>query len=184
MVWPFLHCFPAHANTRVWETWLRSCFSLRRAYIVCRAEGGLWCNQYQISAVSLWALILSGRLDWLLTAYAIPLLSSSFRTHSITHYSLLICLVCLILHSFTFSPVFASSSGFHSSLHLSPPIIITSVIALPLPGGDVFTAAFLSNPPMPDYCRMITATIPSWSLLHSVCQCSTLYEQIEMLYPI
>lgn len=61
--------------THTHETWLQHSFSVRRAYIVCRARGGLWCNQYQISAVSLWALILSGSLDWLLAAYAIPLFS-------------------------------------------------------------------------------------------------------------
>lgn len=74
MVWPFSHC-SRHTHTDTLVTWLWRCFCARQAYIVCRARGGLWCNQYQISAVSLWALIPSGSLDWLLAAYAIPLLS-------------------------------------------------------------------------------------------------------------
>lgn len=93
------------------------------------------------------------------------------------HYSSFICLSLLysipsLCSHFSSS---SSSSHFHLSLHLSP-VIIISVIALPLSGGDVFTAASLSNSQMLDYCCMITATIPWWSLLHFAWQCSTLYE--------
>lgn len=93
------------------------------------------------------------------------------------HYS---PLICLLLHSFTFLPSFLLILWFPLfPLHF--PIIITSVIALPLPSGGVFTSASPSNPPFLDYYRMITATIPSWSLLHFTWRCSTLLEQIEML---
>lgn len=172
----FLTLFSTHTHTR---NLAQRCFSVRQAYIVCRARGGLWCNQYQISAVSLWALILSGSLDWLLTAYAIPLLSPTSPVAS--SFAPILCpllflylYVLALLHSFTFLP-FSSpySSHFHLSLHLFP-VIIISVIALPLPGGDVLTAASLSNSLMLDYCCMITATIPWWSLLHFAWQCSTL----------
>lgn len=157
---------------------------------MCRARGGLWCNQYQVSAVSLWALILSGSLDWLLTAYAIPLLSPTSPVSSSfvpTLCPLLFLLyVCLSFYAipspsshFFPPPLLISTSLFYLSL-----VIIISVIALPLPGGDVFTAPSLSNSLMLDYCCMITATIPWWSLLHFAWQCSTLFEQIEMLHPI
>lgn len=60
-----------------------------------------------------------------------------------------------------FSPPPPPSTHFPSPPFVSPPpVIIISVIALPLPGGDVFTAASLSNSLMLDYCCMITATIP------------------------
>lgn len=73
------------------------------------------------------------------------------------HYS---PLICLLLHSFTFLPSFLLILWFPLfPLHF--PIIITSVIALPLPSGGVFTSASPSNPPFLDYYRMITATIPS-----------------------
>lgn len=184
-----LTLFSTHTHTHV--TWLWCCFAVRQAYIVCRARGGLWFNQYQISAVSLWALILSGSLDWLLTAYAIPLLSPTSPVSS----SFVPTLCPLLFSYLSVSPLLHSSTLFPFFLLLlllfsfpplpsSFPVIIISVIALPLPGGDVFTAASLSNSLMLDYCCMITATIPWWSLLHFAWQCSTLYEQIKMLYPI
>lgn len=119
MVWPFSHCSQqTHTHTLV--TWLRCCCSVRQAYTMCRARGGLWCNQYQISAVSLWALIPSGSLDWLLTAYAIPLLSPTSPVSS-SFVPTLYPLLCLYLsaspalHSFTlflFSPLLISTSPF------------------------------------------------------------------------
>ena len=90
------------------------------------------------------------------------------------HYSSFICLSLLCSIP---SPCSHFSSSSSSHFHLSPSsffvVIIISVIALPLPGGGVFTAASLSNLLMLDYCCMITATIPWWSLLHFARQCST-----------
>lgn len=98
-------------STQTHVTWLLRCFSVKQAYIVCRARGGIWCNQYQISAVSLWALILSGILDWLLTAYAIPLLSptspiSSSFVPTLCPLLFLYLSVSSLLHSFTLFPFF------------------------------------------------------------------------------
>lgn len=116
----FLTLFSTHTH----ETWLLRCFSVKQAYIVCRARGGIWCNQYQISAVSVWALILSGSLDWLLTAYAIPLLSptspvSSSFVPTLCPLLFLYLSVSALLHSFTLFPFSSPSSCFHLSLHLS-----------------------------------------------------------------
>jgi len=125
MVWPFLHCFQ---HTHIRKTWLQHCFSVRRACTVCRVKGGLWCNQYHISAVSLWALILSGTVDWLPTAFAIPLfsptspISSSFApTLPITTLPSSVCLPSTpFLLFFSHLPCSSSYfSCFHLSRHLS-----------------------------------------------------------------
>lgn len=190
-----------HTHTDTLVTWLRRCFCARQAYIVCRARGGLWCNQYQISAVSLWALIPSGSLDWLLAAYAIPLLSPTSPVFPlpfflvptlslpITLCSLSVCTPHTPLppfshsRSFTLAPVSAPLVFFFPPLPSSPPrrnhprdcsSSHDVFPALPscLTRWCQIIAVWLQLPYHDDhYC------IFAW-------QCTASCEHIEMLYPI
>lgn len=188
MVWPFSHCVQ-HTRMKLGS----STVSLWGGRTLCtgQEEGFDVINiRFQLfhCELSSWVAALTDFLLLMQSHSSLPPHPFPLLLYLLSaHYSSFICLP--LLYSFPSpcshfsSSSSSSSSHFYLSLHLFP-VIIISVIALPLPGGDVFTPASLSNSLMLDYCCMITATIPSWSLLHFAWQCSTLYEQIEMLYPI
>lgn len=161
MVWPFWHCF---------EHTLTHGSSFDSTQFVCKA--GIHCVQgfdvidirFQLfdceSSFGLAALTDFWLLMQPTPTYSLPL--SSVLTLP------LVQLYLLSPSPHVFAPPSPSSSSSSSCVW----------------GTGVFSAACLSNSLILDYCRMITATIPSWSLLHSTWQCSTLYDRIKMLYLI
>lgn len=161
----FLTLFSTHTHTRT-HMWLRSGVvsrRCRRTLCAGREEGFDVINiRFQLfhCELSSWVAALT---DFLLLMQS----HSSLPPHPFPHP--FVPALCPLLFPFCLPlrcsiPAPCSLFSFPSSpvSHFPPPcsslpVVIISVIALPLQGGDVFAAASLSNSLMLDYCGVITA---------------------------